>query len=94
MVVRVRLSTTVDPEPLAAAHAVRPGSSNAVVIDEALAALAGRHRPAQVEPGPGDDEHLQIEPDQWGDLASWRRAAGQGPAGAGGTPTSEGEAAW
>jgi hypothetical protein len=46
-------------------------------IDAALAALLARHRAAEIDASyAAYDEHPAEEPDGWGDLASWRRAAG------------------
>jgi hypothetical protein len=74
---RIRLSTTVDPELLASARTLRSGISDAALIDEALAALLARHRSAELDASyAAYDEHPDDEPDAWGDLASWRRAAG------------------
>jgi hypothetical protein len=74
---RIRLSTTVDAELLGNARSVRSGITDAALIDEALAALLAHHRSAEVDTGyAAYDEHPAEEPDEWGDLASWRRAAG------------------
>jgi hypothetical protein len=74
---RIRLSTTVDPELLASASSVRSGITDAALIDEALAALLARYRSAELDASyAAYDEHPADEPDEWGDLASWRRAAG------------------
>jgi hypothetical protein len=74
---RIRVSTTVDAELLADARRARAGVSDAALIDEALSALLSRHRSAEIDAGYGVyDEHPAEEPDEWGDLASWRRAAG------------------
>jgi hypothetical protein len=74
---RVRLSTTVDAKLLSSARDVRAGITDAALIDEALGALLGRHRSAEVNASyAAYDEHPADEPDEWGDLASWRRAAG------------------
>ncbi len=73
---RTRLSTTVDAELLETARHLRAGSTDAALIDEALAALLVRHRAAQVDASyAAYDEHPADEPDAWGDLASFRRAA-------------------
>ena len=73
---RIRLSTTVDAELLSAARGVRAGITDAALIDEALGALLARHRSAEVDASyAAYDEHPADEPDEWGDLASWRRAA-------------------
>jgi hypothetical protein len=56
---------------------VRPGITDAALIDEALGALLSRNRAAEVDASYATyDEHPLDEPDEWGDLASWRRAAG------------------
>jgi hypothetical protein len=74
---RIRLSTTVDAELLGSARRPRSGITDAALIDEALAALLAQHRSAQVDAAyAAYDEHPADEPDEWGDLASWRRAAG------------------
>jgi hypothetical protein len=73
---RIRLSTTVDPALLHDARSARSGVSDAVLIDEALAALLARHRAAEVDASyAAYDEHPLDEPDEWGDLASFRKAA-------------------
>jgi len=73
---RTRLSTTVDPELLNSARSVRLGVTDAALIDEALRALLVRHRSAEVDASyAAYDEHPADEPDEWGDLASWRQAA-------------------
>lgn len=44
-------------------------------MDEALAALLARHRAAEVDAGyAAYDKHPLDEPDEWGDLASFRHA--------------------
>ena len=74
---RTRLSTTVDAELLAGARRVRAGATDAVLIDAALEALLARHRAAEVDASyAAYDDHPLDEPDEWGDLASFRRAAG------------------
>jgi hypothetical protein len=73
---RIRVSTTVDAELLSAARGLRTGITDAALIDEALAALLARDRSAEVDASyAAYDEHPADEPDEWGDLASWRRAA-------------------
>jgi hypothetical protein len=73
---RTRLSTTVNSTLLADARRTRAGVSDAVLIDEALTALLARHRAAEVDASyAAYDEHPLDEPDEWGDLASFRRAA-------------------
>ncbi len=73
---RTRLSTTVDDDLLRLARRVRSGSTDAAMIDEALRALVARHRSAEVDASyAAYDEHPLAEPDEWGDLASFREAA-------------------
>jgi hypothetical protein len=73
---RIRLSTTVDASLLDNARSLRSGITDAALIDEALGALLVRHRSAEVDASyAAYDEHPADEPDEWGDLASWRRAA-------------------
>ena len=73
---RTRLSTTVDATLLSDARGLRSGMTDAALIDEALAALLARHRAAEVDAGyAAYDVHPLDEPDAWGDLASFRRAA-------------------
>ena len=73
---RTRLSTTVDAQLLEHARNVRSGTTDAALVDEALAALIARHRSAEVDASyAAYDEHPLDEPDHWGDLASFRRAA-------------------
>ena len=74
---RIRLSTTVDAGLLNNARAVRAGIADAALIDEALGALLARHRSAEVDASyAAYDKHPIDEPDEWGDLGLWRRAAG------------------
>jgi len=73
---RIRLSTTVNADLLAAARRVRSGGTDAALIDAALEALLTRHRAAEVDASyAAYDEHPLDEPDEWGDLASFRKAA-------------------
>ena len=73
---RARLSTTVDAALLENARSLRSGVTDAVLVDEALAALLARHRAAEVDASyAAYDHHPLDEPDEWGDLASFRRAA-------------------
>lgn len=73
---RTRLSTTVDADLLEGARRARSGSTDAALIDEALAALLARDRAAEVDASyVAYDEHPLDESDAWGDLASFRRAA-------------------
>jgi len=66
----------VDAALLEHARNARSGVADAVLVDEALAALLARHRDAEVDASYAVyDEHPLDEPDEWGDLASFRRAA-------------------
>jgi hypothetical protein len=71
------VSTTVDEGLLTQARSLRSELNDAALIDEALAALLARHRDAEIEKAyQAYDRHPVDEPDEWGDLASFRRAAG------------------
>jgi antitoxin MazE5 len=73
---RTRLSTTVDADLLDGARRVRAGVADAALIDEALKALLSRHRAAELDASyAAYDAHPLDEPDEWGDLASFREAA-------------------
>lgn len=73
---RTRLSTTVDQQLLDSARKLRPSSTDAALVDEALEALLRRHRSAELDASyAAYDERPLDEPDEWGDLASFRRAA-------------------
>jgi hypothetical protein len=66
---RVRVSTTVDEQLLTRARRAR--------IDEALAALLARNRAAEIEAAYAAYDRLPLDTsDEWGDLASFRAAAG------------------
>lgn len=74
---RIRLSTTVSAELLSGARSVRAGITDATLVDEALGALLTRHRTSEVDASyAAYDEHPADQPDEWGDLESWRSAAG------------------
>jgi hypothetical protein len=73
---RVRVSTTVDEELLSSVRRARAGITDAALLDEALAALLAQHRAAEVDASyTVYDDHPLDEPDEWGDLASFRAAA-------------------
>ena len=75
---RIRLSTTVDEDLLQTARRVRSSGTDAAMIDEALRALLARHRSVEIDESyTAYDEHPLDEPDDWGDLASFREAAGR-----------------
>jgi hypothetical protein len=74
---RTRVSTTVDEELLTSARRLRSTSTDAALLDEALSALLAKHRAADIDAAYAVyDEHPLDEPDAWGDLASFREAAG------------------
>ena len=73
---RIRLSTTVNSELLENARNLRTGSTDAALVDEALRAFLAIHRAAEVDASyAAYDTQPLGEPDEWGDLASWRAAA-------------------
>jgi hypothetical protein len=75
---RIRVSTTVDATLLASARRVLGSSTDAALLDEALAALLARHRAAEIDDSySAYDEHPLSEADEWGDLASFRRVAAE-----------------
>jgi hypothetical protein len=66
----------VDEQLLAKARSLRTNSTDAVLVDEALRALLLRHRAAEIDSAyEAYDEHPINEPDEWGDLESFRTAA-------------------
>jgi hypothetical protein len=74
---RARISTTVDGELLATARRSRSGVPDSALIDEALVALLAQHRGAEIDAAyAAYDTHPLDEDDDWGDLASFRAAAG------------------
>lgn len=74
---RVRVSTTVDEQLLAAARELRSELNDAALLDEALAALQRQHRATEIDRAyEAYDEHPLDESDEWGNLASFRKAAG------------------
>lgn len=74
---RTRLSTTVDTELLEGARRAQSASTDAALIDTALAALLDRHRAAELDASyAAYDKQPLDQQDEWGDLASFRQAAG------------------
>jgi hypothetical protein len=74
---RARISTTVDENLLASARAARHGLPDSALMDEALAALVASNRAAEVDAAYAAYESHPLEtPDAWGDLSSFRTAAG------------------
>lgn len=75
---RVRVSTTVDGELLARARRARAGSNDATLLDAALEALLARERAAELDASYRAYDELPLDAgDEWGDLASFREAAGR-----------------
>ena len=75
---RVRISTTVDEGLLSNARRVRSGLADSQLIDEALAALLAQRRAAEIDAAyAAYVAHPIDEPDEWGDLGSFRAAAGE-----------------
>ena len=73
---RTRLSTTVDRQLLETARALHAGTTDAVLVDEALKALLSRHRSAEIDTSyAAYCEHPIDESDEWGNLATFRQAA-------------------
>lgn len=73
---RVRVSTTVDGGLLEKARRRREGLNDAALLDEALGALLAAHRRAELDAAyEAYRDHPLGEPDEWGDLASFREAA-------------------
>ena len=74
---RTRVSTTVDADLLADARSARGGVADSELIDCALAALLAQHRSAEIDTAyaAAYAAHPIDEPDEWGDLDSFRSAA-------------------
>ena len=76
-IARVRISTTVDEQLLAMARRMRSEVADSVLIDEALGALVARNRAVEIDAAYAAYDRVPIDADdEWGDLASFRRAAG------------------
>jgi hypothetical protein len=74
---RVRVSTTVDEQLLATARRTRAGLADSALLDEALAALLARNRGLEVDAAYAAYDRMPLDADdEWGDLASFRTAAG------------------
>jgi hypothetical protein len=74
---RVRISTTVDQELLTSARRARSGVADSALVDEALAALLARHRAVEIDAAYAAYDRSPLDArDEWGDLASFRAAAG------------------
>ena len=74
---RVRVSTTVDEQLLANARRARSELADSALIDEALAALLARNRTVEIDDAYRAYDRYPIDAgDEWGNLDSFRRAAG------------------
>ena len=74
---RVRISTTVDGQLLATARRMRSELADSALIDEALSALLAHNRAAEIDAAYAAYDRVPLEADdEWGDLASFRAAAG------------------
>ena len=74
---RVRISTTVDEQLLSAARETRSGVNDSALIDEALDALVARNRAVEIDAAYTAYDRIPLEArDEWGDLDSFRAAAG------------------
>jgi hypothetical protein len=75
---RTRVSTTVDDHLLQQARQLLAGANDASVLDQALEAMIVAHRRAEIDAEyAGYDVEPDHTPDEWGDLASFRNAAGR-----------------
>jgi hypothetical protein len=73
---RSRISTTVDETLLIEARLSNPQHNDAKLFDQALRALLDRSRSFAIDASySAYDTHPLSEPDDWGDLASFRTAA-------------------
>jgi hypothetical protein len=74
---RIRVSTTVDEGLLTQARRLRGAGTDAAMLDDALRAFVAQHRAARIDAAyDAYDERPLDEADEWGDLASFRDAAG------------------
>ena len=75
---RARISTTVDRTLLDDARRLHAGTTDAQLVDAALTALLGSYRSAEIDAT--YEAAYTVHPidgqDDWGDLASFRSAAG------------------
>ena len=75
---KVRVSTTVDSELLAMAREACAGLNDARLIEAALQALLRQTRNAEVDASYRAYDETPLDTrDEWGDLASFREAAGR-----------------
>jgi hypothetical protein len=70
------VSTTVDEHLLNAARGLCSGVTDAALLDQALKAFLVQQRSMEIDAAyAAYDMHPLNEPDEWGDLASFRAAA-------------------
>ncbi len=70
------MSTTVDEDLLEDARELRSELNDEALLDEALSALLSRHRASEIDASYAVYHEQPIdEADEWGDLASFRKAA-------------------
>jgi surface antigen len=75
---RVRVSTTVNEELLTAARRARPKLLDSALLDAALAAFLARNRAAAIDASYAAYAQTPLGTgDEWGDLDSFREAAGR-----------------
>lgn len=73
---RARVSTTVDESLLREARSANPHHNDAALLDAALTALLARSRAYAIDAAYSVyDEHPLDEPDDWGDLSTFRNVA-------------------
>ena len=71
------MSTTVDQNLLKSARQLRSELTDAALLDEALGALLAQYRASEVDASYTAYDDVPLDaPDEWGDLASFRAAAG------------------
>jgi hypothetical protein len=72
---RIRVSTTVDEQLLVDARRLLEPVTDSALLDAALRSLLLMHREAEIDASyAAYDRHPMDEPDEWGDLASFRAA--------------------
>jgi hypothetical protein len=73
---RAWVSTPVDEQLRSSARGLRVGPTDAALLDEALAALLAHRQAVEIDAAYAAYEEQPLdEPDDWGDLASFRAAA-------------------
>jgi hypothetical protein len=74
---RVRVSTTVDANLLSEARRARSKLTDSALLDEALGALLARNRAVEIDAAYAAYDRVPLDAsDRWGDLDSFRNAAG------------------